>query len=178
VKLLVVVASQTGRTLRMAEAVSEGAAEVGAEVTLRAADDAVADDLIAADAIVLGSGVHMAGVESSMSAFFERMAPLWLQGLLIGKVGGAFASAGEGGRGGTELALLHLLAFLAENGLLLVPMHNRVAGFRDGGCHWGPTAHTNPRGGPPGPSERELAAARAHGRHVAECARRWIAGGT
>jgi NAD(P)H dehydrogenase (quinone) len=177
VNLLVVVASQTGRTLRMAEAVRDGALGAGAEVTLRSAADATSGDLTRADAIVLGSGVHMGGVESSMSAFFERMAPLWLEGKLVGKVGAAFASAGEGGRGGTELTLLRLLAFLAENGMLLVPMHNRLQGFRDGGCHWGATAHTNPRGGPPGPSEDELAAARAHGRHVAECTQRWLAGG-
>ena len=173
-KVLVVVASQTGRTRRMAEALVEGAAEAGADVVLRGAADAVEAELLAADAIALGSGVHMGGVASEMSAFFERMAPLWIQGKLIGKLGAAFTSAGEGGRGGTELTLLSLLAFLAENGLLLVPMHNRLEGFRAGGCHWGATAHTNPRSGIAGPSDAELDAARAQGRHLAECAARWL----
>ena len=176
-KVLVVVASATGRTQRMAEVLADGAREAGAEVEVLKAEDAGADDLVAADAIVLGSGVRMAGIASSMRAFFERAAPLWLQGRLAGKVGAAFASAGEGGRGGGELALLSLLAFLAENGLLLVPMHNRLEGFRQAGCHWGPLARTNPsKGAPPGPTEEQLAAARAHGRHVAECTARWLAG--
>jgi NAD(P)H dehydrogenase (quinone) len=178
VKLLVVVASTTGRTRRMAEALAEGARAAGAQVLLREPQDTQDADLLDADAIVLGSGVHMGGVASSMVALFERVAPLWLAGRLRGKIGGAFVSAGEGERGGGELALLALLAWLAENGILIVPMHNREPGFRDAGCHWGPLARTNPKGGEPGPTEAQLGACRAHGQHVAECAARWLAGAT
>lgn len=175
-KVCVVVASATGRTRRMADALAEGAREAGAEVRVLRAEDAGDEDLLTADAIVLGSGVHMAGIASAMRGLFERSAPLWLAGRLTGKVGAAFASAGEGGRGGGELALLSLLAFLAENGLLLVPMTSRSEGFRHAGCHWGPLARTNPRAGVPGPTPEQLEAARAHGRHVAECTARWLRG--
>lgn len=179
-KMLIVVASTTGRTRLMADAVAEGARDAGAQVLLRNADEAQEADLVEADAIVLGSGVHMGGVQSSMSAFFERMAPLWLQGKLVGKLGAAFASAGEGERGGAELTLLALLANLAEHGLLLVPMHNRLQDFRAGGSHWGPMARTNPRRAEveeePGPTEPQLRAARSHGGWVAECTARWLAG--
>jgi NAD(P)H dehydrogenase (quinone) len=177
VRVQVVVASATGRTRRMAEAFAAGAREAGAEVALGSAEEVDDEALLAADAIALGSGVHMGGIAASMRRFFERTAPLWLQGRLVGKLGAAFASAGEGGRGGGELALLSLLAYLAENGLLLVPMHNRLEGFRAAGCHWGPLARTNPQGGEPGPSQAQLLAARAHGRHLAECTARWLAGG-
>jgi len=176
VKVLVVVASATGRTRRMAEVFVEGARSAGAEVALRSADEAKPEEVVAADALVLGSGVHMAGVESSMRGFLERIAPLWLQGTLVGKVGAAFASAGEGGRGGGELALISLVANLAEHGMLIVPMHNRMKGFRAAGCHWGPLAATNPVGGAPGPNDAQLEAARSHGGFVAECAARWAAG--
>jgi NAD(P)H dehydrogenase (quinone) len=74
----------------MADAVAEGAGEAGAQVSVFAPDEANEEDLVAADALILGSGVHMGGMESSMSAFFERMAPLWLQGKMVGKLGGAF----------------------------------------------------------------------------------------
>jgi hypothetical protein len=37
-------------------------------------------------------------------------------------------------------------------------------------------AWTNPRRGVAGPTEEHLAAARAHGRFVAECTARWLAG--
>ena len=118
----------------------------------------------------------MGGMEPAMSAFIERTAPVWMQGGLVGKLGGAFASAGAGGRGGAELTLVSLLAPLAEHGMLIVPMHNRLEGFGQAGCHWGPVAWTNPRAGEPGPTERHLDAARAHGRWVAECTARWLAG--
>ena len=173
-KLLVVVASDTGRTWRMAEAFAEGAREAGGEVELVAARDADPDRVRAADALVLGSGVHMAGPESSMRAFLERLAPLWMQGALVGKLGAAFVSAGQGGRGGAELTLISLWASLAEHGLLLVSMHNRVPHYAQAGCHWGPVAWTNPRQGEAGPTTPHLEACRAHGRHVAECALRWL----
>jgi NAD(P)H dehydrogenase (quinone) len=172
-RILVVVASDTGRTWRMAEAFADGARETDAEVELAKAAEAQPAQVLAADALVLGSGVHMAGIESSMRVFFERLAPLWMQGALVGKVGAAFATAGNGGRGGAELALISLWANLAEHGLLLVPMHNRLARYAEAGCHWGPVAWTNPRKGEAGPTPAHLEAARAHGRHVAECTARW-----
>lgn len=175
-KLLVVVASQTGRTLRMAEAFAAGAREAGAEVEIESAEDASAEQVEAADGLVLGSGVHMGGIESAMRVFFERIAPLWMQGRLVGRIGAAFASAGNGGRGGGELALISLWAHLAEHGMLTVPMHNRLAGYADAGCHWGPLAWTNPRAGEAGPTAGHLEAAHAHGRHVAETAARWALG--
>lgn len=170
--VLVVVASQTGRTAKMAAAVAEGARAAGAEATVKSAEEAGPDDVLAADAVILGSGVHMGGMESSMRAFFERTAHLWMQGALVGKVGAAFASAGAGARGGTELTLIALLANLAEHGMLLVPMHNRLAGYASAGCHWGPVAWTNPRSGTAGPTAAHLEACRAHGEWVAQCAMR------
>ncbi len=176
-RVLVVVASGTGRTLRLAEAVCEGVKEAGGEPVLRRAEEATPEDALAADAIVLGSGVHMGGVASAMRAYFERCAPLWIEGKLIGKIGAAFVSAGLGARGGAELALLGLLANLAEHGCLLVPMHNRLRGFREGGSHWGPIAWTTPRKGEAGPTPAHLEAAKSHGRWVTECGARWLLGG-
>jgi NAD(P)H dehydrogenase (quinone) len=158
----------------MADAVAAGAREAGADVVVRRAEEAEEPDLLAADAVILGSGVHMGGIESGMRAFFERLAPAWLGGRLVGKLGAAFVTAGAGGRGGAELALISLLANLAEHGMLLVPMHNRLEGFGAAGCHWGPVAWTNPRARVPGPTDEHLVAARAHGRWVAECAARWL----
>ena len=175
-RILVVVASDTGRTQRMAEAFAGGAREAGAEVELAKAAEATPAQVAAADALVLGSGVHMGGMASGMRVFLERLAPLWLQGALIGRVGAAFVTAGNGGRGGAELALISLWANLAEHGMVLVPMHNRLAHFADAGCHWGPVAWTNPRKGEAGPTAAHLEAAHAHGRHVAECASRWQRG--
>jgi NAD(P)H dehydrogenase (quinone) len=169
-------ASRTGRTRRMAEALAEGAREAGAQVVLREAGEALSQDLLDADAVVVGSGVHMGGPEAPLRAFLGDTSPLWLAGKLRGKLGAAFVSSGDGARGGAELALLSLLTTLAEHGMLLVPMHNRLEGFEAGGMHWGPVARTNPKGGEPGPTHEQLVAARSHGRWVAECAARWLRG--
>lgn len=177
-RILVVVASHSGRTRRMAEAVAAGAREAGAEVDLRSSEEASPEEAQAADAVILGSGVHMGGIEASMRAFLERTSPLWLAGGLAGKLGAAFVTSGFGGRGGAELALLSLLATLAEHGMLLVPMPNRLAGFSQAGCHWGPVAWTSPRNGTPGPTSDHLEAAHAHGGHVAACTERWLRGAT
>ena len=171
-KIVVVVASQTGRTAKMADAFAEGAREADATVEIVPAEEANAEHLEEVDALVLGSGVHMGGMESTMRAFFERVSHLWMQGTLVGKLGAAFVSAGAGARGGAELTLISLLANLAEHGMLLVPMHNRLEGFASAGCHWGPVAWTNPRSGKAGPTEDHLTACRAHGRWVAECVAR------
>lgn len=175
-RVQVVVASKTGHTARMAEALADGARQVAAEVSVLRAEEAGAEVTLAADALVLGSGVHMGGIAAAMSDFLARTAPLWLQGRLVGKLGAAFATAGSGGRGGAELALLVMLAALAEHGCLLVPMPARLEGFAAAGCHWGPVAVTKPEGRARVPTERDLAAAHAHGRHVAECTSRWLAG--
>jgi len=175
-RMIVVVASATGRTRQLADGLAEGAREAGAEVEVLGAEQADVSRLESADAIVLGSGVHMGGIESSMRAFLERTAAQWMQGRLAGKLGAAFVSSGAGGRGGGELALISLHAALAEHGLLLVPMSNRRDGFAAAGSHWGPLAWTNPRSGTPGPTEQHIAAARAHGRRVAEYTARWLRG--
>ena len=172
IRMLVVVASQTGRTARMADAFAAGARAARVETVVKRAEEAQPADLDPIDALALGSGVHMGGMESSMRAFFERCAPLWLQGAMIGKVGAAFCCSGAGARGGAELTLVSLLSNLAEHGMLLVPMHNRLEGFASAGCHWGPVAWTNPRSGRAGPTEDHLVACRAHGGWVAECTAR------
>jgi NAD(P)H dehydrogenase (quinone) len=173
-RVVVVVASQTGRTARMAEALAQGAKEAGADVAILRAEEAGESDLAAADAIVLGSPVHMGGIASPMRAFFERLAPAWLRGALTGKLGAAFVTAGDGEGGGAELALISLWANLAEHGILCVPMAHDTPHFHEGGCHWGPVAWTNPRARIPGPTPEHLEAARAHGRTVAECTARWL----
>jgi NAD(P)H dehydrogenase (quinone) len=176
-RVLVVFASRTGRTRRMAEAVAEGARTAGASVVVREADAASHDDLRACDAVVVGSGVHMGGPAAPLRGFLGDTAPLWMKEELRGKLGAAFCSAGDGARGGAELALLSMLSTLAEHGMLIVTLPPRAEGFHDGGMHWGAVAQTQPRGGEPGPTEAQLVAARAQGRWVAECAARWQRGG-
>ncbi|MDH4017314.1 MAG: flavodoxin family protein [Actinomycetota bacterium] len=176
-KIVVVVASATGRTRRMAEALVEGAESEGAEVLLLDASEADGEAIADAHALVLGCGVHMAGVPTPMRSFLERLAPQWMAGDFAGKLGAGFVTAGAGARGGGEMALVELLSSLAQHGMLIVSMPSRTDGFSAAGSHWGPIAWTNPRSGEAGPTPGHLKAARAHGAHVARCAARWGRGG-
>ncbi len=172
-KIVVVVASATGRTRRMAEAFVEGAESEGADVELLDAADADGHALVDAAAVVLGCGVHMSGVPTAMRSFLERLAPQWMAGVFTGKLAAGFVTSGAGARGGGEMALVELLSALAQHGMLLVSMPNRTEGFSAAGSHWGPIAWTNPRQGEAGPTAAHLKAARGHGAHVARCAARW-----
>lgn len=151
-KLVVVVASGTGRTRCMAEACVEGAESEGAEVSLLDAAAAQGDALLDADAFALGCGVHMAGVPTPTRSFLERLAPQWMAGELAEELGTGFVTSGAGARGGGEMALVELLSSLAQHGLLVVSMPSRSPGFSSAGSHWGPIAWTNPRSGEAGPS--------------------------
>lgn len=175
-RIVVVFSSRTGRTRRMAEAFADGARSAGASVVMREPGEATHEDLRGCDALVVGSGVHMGGPAAAMRAFLGDTAPLWMKAELRGKLGAAFCSAGDGERGGAELALVSMLSTLAEHGMLLVPMHPRLEGFAAGGMHWGAMSQTQPHGGEPGPTDRQLVGARSHGRWVAECAARWLRG--
>jgi len=175
-KIVVVVASATGRTRRMAEAFVEGAESEGAEVELLDAAEADGDAIADADAVALGCGVHMSGVPTPMRAFLERLAPQWMAGAFAGKLAAGFVTAGAGARGGGELALVELLSALAQHGMLIVSMPNRSPGFSAAGSHWGPIAWTNPRSGEAGPTAGHLKAARSHGAHLARCTARWQRG--
>lgn len=167
-EILVVISSETGRTRTLAEAFCAGARDAGASVESIDAANAQPAQLEAAAGLVIGSAVHMAGVASSMRAFFERTAPLWLSGAAAGKLGAGFVCAGLGGRGGGELALVEIHAFLAEQGCLSVPMRRGVPGFAEAGSHWGPIARNT--------DAPAISALMSHGRGFAEALQRWQRG--
>ena len=57
-KLLVVYYSRSGNTKAMAELIADGAQSAGAEVSLKTVADTSVDDLLAADAIIMGSPTY------------------------------------------------------------------------------------------------------------------------
>lgn len=72
-KVLIIYHSQTGNTEEMARAVAEGARSVaGAEVTLKRAFDATADDLLGCDAVAFGSPTNFAYISGALKDFFDR----------------------------------------------------------------------------------------------------------
>lgn len=153
-KVLIVYHSQSGHTEAMARAVAEGAGAAGAAVQLKKAKEAKADDLLAADAIVLGSPTYYGLPAPELLALIEKS--VRHHGKLAGKAGGAFASAANLG-GGCETTVMALLQALLIHGCI-------VQGNPQGG-HYGPVAI-----GPP--DDRALEECRGLGSRLAALAAR------
>lgn len=68
---LIVYDSKSGNTEKMAVAISRGMQKAGLEVKVKRADKATANDLMQADAIVLGSPTYFANVSAKMKEFID-----------------------------------------------------------------------------------------------------------
>lgn len=59
-KVLIVYATDYGNTQKMAEAIAQGASSVSdTQVEIKLAVDVTTDDLLATDAVIVGTPVHM-----------------------------------------------------------------------------------------------------------------------
>ena len=93
-EVLIVYHSLGGNTKKMAEAVAEGAKSVsGTEVTLKTGLEANIDDLLACDAIALGSPDYFSYMAGGLKDFLDRTY-YPSQGKVAGKPAVAFGSAG------------------------------------------------------------------------------------
>jgi NAD(P)H dehydrogenase (quinone) len=143
---------------RLAHAIGVGVASVdGASAVLRTAQQVTVDEMVAADAIVLGSP-NWHGMTADLKKVIDQTGLIWEQGKLVGKVGAAFTS-GWSQAGGQEITLLTELHTLLAHGMLIVglPWSKRMV---KSGSYYGATAVG-------GPSADDLAQARALGRRVA-----------
>ncbi len=115
-KVLVTYFSRTGHTKAMAEAVAKGARSVqGAEVRLLPIDKASKEDLLWADAIIVGSPVYFTNVASPVLEAMYK----WPHAGLKDKIGAAFVTGGSIS-GGQELTNILLLASLLGEGMIIV----------------------------------------------------------
>jgi len=147
-KALVVYHSETGNTEKMARAIGEGIKAAGLDVEVKHVDNTSLDDLVAADAIVLGSPTYFSTMSGKMKAFIDKSIEIWpgRPGKLKDKIGAAFTSC-AGADGGNETTLLSLIRAMLWHGMVIVghqsgacgavsveaPDEERVAGCRQFG---------------------------------------------
>jgi NAD(P)H dehydrogenase (quinone) len=118
VKVLVAYHSESGNTRALAEAVRRGAQGVaGVEAVLKTVAEALEADVLAADALIVGSPVYNANVAPPVQEFINRWpfrgAPL------KDKIGAAFASGG-GISAGEELVQLSILHSMLVFNMIVV----------------------------------------------------------
>lgn len=128
-KVLIVYYSRSGNTAKMAKLVAEGVRKSGAEVSIGAVADISADDLKAADGIIIGSPTYYGVMAAEIKRLIDDSVKF--HGELVGKVGGAFTSSGGPG-GGNETTLMSILQALLIHGMIVPGNVN--------GDHYGPIA--------------------------------------
>ncbi|RUO26014.1 NAD(P)H:quinone oxidoreductase [Aliidiomarina minuta] len=192
-KVLVVYYSSYGHVETMAKAVAEGARSGGADVDIKRVLELVPEDvaknsgykvdqdapiaqvqdLVDYDAVIFGTPTRFGNMASQMKNFLDQAGALWMEGSLIGKVGGVFTSTGSQ-HGGQESTILSFHTVLLHLGFVIAGLPYSFKGQMamdeiTGGTPYG--ASTLAAGdGSRQPSENELAGARFQGEHIAKLA--------
>lgn len=161
VTVLVTYHSVTGNTEKMAQGVADGARAVaGTSVVLKRVGEVAANDLLSADALIVGSPVYFGNMAGEVKTFFDNWTlkfDLFRDRKMRNKVGAAFATGG-GISSGKEVTILTILGAMLLNQMIAV----------SGGGGFGASATTGPDS--PGIDEKKLADARDLGKRVAEVA--------
>ena len=156
-RVAVIYYSSTGGTHALAHAIAEGAEKAGAEVRVRrvrelAPPEAIArneawaahakatenepvaakDDLLWADAVILGSPTRFGLPSSQLKQFLDTTGSLWEQGLLVNKVYASFTSTGTA-HGGVEATVLAMNnTFYHWGGIIVPPGYTAEVQFEHG----------------------------------------------
>ncbi len=124
IKILIVYHSPGGHTEAMAKAVAEGTKKYPqAEATIRKVTDVKCSELLATDALIVGSPVYWSNMAGEVKSFFDRFStdcgvlPPAFQ--MRDKVGGAFVTGGETSSG-KEIALMTIVAAMLGNRMIVV----------------------------------------------------------
>ncbi len=170
--VLVIYASDYENTKKMAETVADGARSVDdTKVTIKEAGDVSKDDMTGADAVIVGSPVHMGTPHWKVKKFIDEIcSPLWMKDAMEGKVAAVFATGSGFGQagGGAELTMVGMLNNFAELGMLMVPLPKSTDGYGEQGLQWGPYGRSmDVEFNPTGLSDDALKVARKHGANVA-----------
>ncbi|MEM7491052.1 MAG: hypothetical protein AAF390_18205 [Pseudomonadota bacterium] len=173
--VLLVWTTETNSTRKMAEAAIRGVRSVPGvtcrDVLLETGDELTWQEVASYDALILGTPVRHRTMHHRMKRFIEETLEIaWLDDSMVGMVGATFSvGGGHGDAGaGAEMCQLGMLAAMAANGMILVPLPKCTPGADHAGLHWGPAGRTGgPRMEPYWPSEPMVEAAFHHGANVA-----------
>ncbi|GLY04668.1 NAD(P)H:quinone oxidoreductase [Actinoplanes sp. NBRC 101535] len=157
VKLTIIYYSSTGTVHGMAERLRDAGQKAGAEVRLRQVPElapkeaiasnaawsqhfdrtkdepkATADDVVWADAVLIGTPTRYGNVSSQLKQFIDTLGPQWGQGLLANKAYAGFTASmtEHGGQESTLLALYNTIYHFG--GVVVAPGYTDPLKFADG----------------------------------------------
>ena len=132
-KGIVIYYSRTGNTKEMAEIIAEAMNQAELPTECKSVDKVKAEDLLAFDAIVVGSPTYYGHMAGPIKQLFDDA--VTFHGQLDGKVGAAFSSAANIG-GGNETTIMGIIEAMLIAGL--------VVGGDPQGDHYGPVSVGKP----------------------------------
>ena len=163
-RVLIAYHSVTGNTEKMAQGVADGAKSVaGATADLKRVSDVTTEDLLSADAVIVGSPVYFGNVSGEVKTFLDNWFlkfGVFREGKMRNKVGAAFVT-GAAVSNGKETAMQAIHAALIMNQMVIVSAGGAFGAY-------GASATTGPDS--PGIDDKKLEGARALGERVAEFA--------
>lgn len=151
---LVIYYSRSGNTRQMATLIAESMDQAGVPTKCKSVDETKVDDLLKADAIVVGSPTYYGRMAAPIAQLFDESVSK--HGKLDGKIGGAFSSSANIG-GGNETTVMNII-----NTLLI---HGMIIQGDPQGDHYGPVSIGKP-------DERVSNQCKRRGQRIAELARK------
>ena len=115
-KAIVIYYSRSGNTKEMAETIAAAMNEAGLTTDCKSVDKVKAEDLLAYDAIVIGSPTYYGHMAAEIKKLFDDA--VRFHGRLDGKIGGAFSSAANIG-GGNETTIMGIIEAMIIGGMIV-----------------------------------------------------------
>jgi len=113
---LVIYYSRSGNTKQMAEVIAESMTSEGVATKCKSVADTTIDDLMAADAIAIGSPTYYGHMAAPIAELLDESVSK--HGKLDGKIGAAFSSSANIG-GGNETTILNIAHALLIHGMIV-----------------------------------------------------------
>lgn len=149
-KGLVIYYSRSGNTKTMANAIADAMDKAGLPTKCKSVADTKVDDLLEADAVVVGSPTYYGRAAAPIAQLFDESVSR--HGKLDGKIGAAFSSSANVG-GGNETTVCEIINMLL--------IHGMVIQGDPQGDHYGPVSIGKP-------DERVLNQCARRGQRIAE----------
>lgn len=128
--------------------------------------DDLVDKLPKYDAIIFGSPTRFGNMAAQMKTLWDRTSRLWLNGSLIGKVGGVFTSAASV-HGGQESTAISMMFPMLHHGMIIVGVPYSIPELTETGSPYSPSRIVGPNADMPF-DEKDIKVARGFGKRIAE----------
>jgi NAD(P)H dehydrogenase (quinone) len=135
--------------------------------------DDLVNELPQYDAIIFGSPTRFGNMAAQMKTLWDRTSRLWLNGSLVGKVGGVFTSASSV-HGGQESTAISMMFPMLHHGMIIVGVPYSIPELTETGSPYSPSRIVGPKADRPF-DDKDVKVARGFGKRIAEITYKLVA---